>query len=226
MDGKVSPTGNLILNPIQQSPALYGDNFWENVKEGLPTINLDRKILLWRLRNFPNLLRGLYRVAIARLLKVPHYYGVLSLKVIKADGTILDYGTASFRVVTDVGVAFIVDAFQNTTELENLKFHGVGTDNTAEAAGDTALNTELTTEYVVDNTRATGTTIEGATGNIYRTVATNTFDAAVALVEHGILSQAATGGGTLLDRTVFGIINLSSGDSLQTTYDLTFTAGS
>lgn len=136
-------------------------------------------------------------------------------------------GLASFRVVTIAGVIFIVDAFQNSAELENLKYHALGTGSTAEAAGDTALVTELTTEYT-GNVRATGTTTEGASANIYRTVGTNTLDGTpgAALREHGIFDQAATGGGVLLDRTVYGAITLSSGDSLQSTYDHTQTAGS
>lgn len=138
-----------------------------------------------------------------------------------------DYGVVGRKVVTDAGVAFIVDAFQNTKELENLKYHALGTGSTAEAAGDTALVTELTTEYT-GNVRATGTTAEGASANIYSTVATNTLDGTpgTALREHGIFDQAATGGGTLLDRTVFAAITLSSGDGLQSTYQLTLTSGS
>lgn len=136
-------------------------------------------------------------------------------------------GLAGTRVVTTAGVNFITDAFQNTTELENLKYHALGTGSTGEGVGETALVTELTTEYT-GNVRATGTTTEGASANIYRTVATNTLDGTpgAALREHGILDQAATGGGTLLDRTLFAAITLSSGDGLQSTYDFTSTAGS
>jgi hypothetical protein len=134
-------------------------------------------------------------------------------------------GCVGRKVVTDTGVGFIVDAFQNLVELENLKFHGIGTGSTAEAAGDTALVTELTTEYT-GNVRATGTTTEQA-ANIYKTVATNTLDGTpgAALREHGIFDQAATGGGVLLDRTVYAAITLSSGDGLQTDYRLTLTSG-
>jgi len=140
---------------------------------------------------------------------------------------IIDYGVVSRRVVTTAGVNFIVDAFQNSVEVENLKYHGYGTGGGAEAAANTALTTELTTEYATDNVRPTGTTTEGASANIYRTVATLDPDADVAITEHGIFSQAATGGGTLLDRSLFSVINLSGagGDTLETTYDLTFTAG-
>lgn len=138
----------------------------------------------------------------------------------------LHLGLAGTRVVTTVGVNFIVDAFQNIVELEIMKFHGIGTGSTAEAIGDTALVTELTTEYNPDSTRATGTTTEGASANIYRTVGTNTLDGTpgAALREHGIFSLAAAG--VLLDRTVFGAITLSSGDGLQSTYDHTQVAGS
>jgi hypothetical protein len=134
-------------------------------------------------------------------------------------------GVVSRKVVSTAGVNYIVDAFQNLAELENMKFHGLGTGTNAEAVGDTALQTELTTQYSPDNTRATGTTVEGASANIYRTVGTNTLDGSAAVTEHGILSQAAVGGGTLLDRSVFGALNLVGGDSVTSTYELTCSAG-
>lgn len=134
-------------------------------------------------------------------------------------------GLASLRVVTTAGVNYIVDAFQNSVEPENMKFHGLGTGSTAENVSDTTLVTELTTEYTGD-VRATGTTTEGASANVYRTVATNTLDGTpgAALREHGIFSASTSG--TLLDRSVYSAITLSSGDGLQSTYDLTITAGS
>lgn len=137
----------------------------------------------------------------------------------------LDFGLASLRVVTTAGVNYLVDSFQNAVEPEAMKYHGTGTGVGVEAIADTALGAECTTALNPDNTRATGTTAEGATANIYRTVGTNTYDAAAAITEHGIFSQAATGGGVLLDRSLFAAINVASGDSLQSTYDLTFTAG-
>lgn len=153
-----------------------------------------------------------------------------SLRLVKIDGLTgqrTDYGLVGRKVVTTAGVNFIVDAFQNTTEVENLKFHGIGTGSTAEAVGDTALVTELTTEYNPNSTRATGTTTEGASANIYRTVGTNTLDSGTpAITEHGVFSASAAG--TLLDRTVFSAINLNgaNGDGLQATYELTCAAGS
>lgn len=148
----------------------------------------------------------------------------LSLRALYADGRVEDYGVVGNRVITTVGVGYLVDAWQNTVELENQKFHGLGTGSTAEAVGDTALVTELTTEYT-GNVRATGTTTEGASANIFRTVGSNVLDGTpgAALREHGIFSASTAG--VLWDRTVYAAITLSSGDTLESTYDMTASAG-
>jgi hypothetical protein len=127
-------------------------------------------------------------------------------------------------LVTDAGVALIVDALDNTLADATIKYHGLGTGGTAEAASQTALVTELTTEYNPNSTRATGT-FSQPSANISQSVATNTVDAAAAVTEHGVFTQAATGGGTMLDRSLFSVINLANGDSLQSTYSLTLTSG-
>jgi hypothetical protein len=145
-------------------------------------------------------------------------------KYIKHNGEEHDLGVLSNRVVTSVGVGYIVDAWQNIVELENMKYHGVGTGGTAEASGDTALVTESTTALNPDSTRATGSLTESA-ANAFQTVGTVTFDGSAAITEHGIFSQAATGGGVLFDRSLFSAINVVSGDSIQFTYTVTFTAG-
>lgn len=204
-----------------------GDNtpekrgFIEVLKQGLPTTK-SRETNLYRWKNLINLWRGFWRIMAAKIVGVQHTYGAVYAKVIRANGEVLDLGLISLRVVTDTGVGFIVDAFQNLVELENMKFHGFGTGGTAEAASQTALVTELTTQYATDNVRPTGSTTEGAGANIYRTVATLSPDATVAITEHGVFSQAAVAGGVMVDRSLFSVINLVSGDSLQTTYDLTF----
>lgn len=140
-------------------------------------------------------------------------------------GLVTDYGCVSRRVITTAGVGFLVDGWQDLLELETMKYHGVGTGTTGEAVGDTALETESTTALNPDSTRATGSLTEGASANIFRTVGTVTFDASAAITEHGILSQAATGGGTLWDRSVFSAINVVSADSIQFTYDMTASSG-
>jgi len=186
--------------------------------------------LAWRVKNFilrraPDMPR-LVVAHIARALGVPVMISKLSARKRGLDGGWIDYGVVSTRVVTDAGVAFLVDAWQNSVELENMKYHGVGTGTAAEDAADTALQTESTTIINPNSTRATGSLTEGATPNVFRSVATVVFDGAGAITEHGLFSQAATGGGTLWDRSVFSPINVVSADGIQFTYDVTFTAGS
>lgn len=197
------------------------------IRYGFPHPGLPREVFMWRLRNLPNLFRGLRTVAWARIHKIPTHYGALWLERKNADGTRTQFGLASLRVVTTAGANFLVDALQGSVEPEILKYHGFGTGTNAEAVGDTALQTELTTQYASDNTRPTGSQAEGAGANVYRTVGTLDPDGAVTIAEHGVFSQAATGGGTLLDRSQFtGIAVAASGQQLEATYDFTITAGS
>lgn len=151
--------------------------------------------------------------------------GRLYATIIRADGRIEHLGLVSTKLVTDAGVAYIVDDWDGGANvIDNFNYHGCGTGTTAEAAGDTALVTESTTALNPDSTRATGTKSQPS-ANVMRTVGTVTFDASAAITEHGVFSQAATGGGTLLDRSVFGAINVTSGDSIQFTYSLTWSSG-
>lgn len=226
-------------------PALL--SYDDLLKYAEPRRGLPKEVNDWRESNIESFKRKAWFLRHADELKrdmgvtIPHFYGRLSNLVVRClcndprphmalglpclKARYLDYGLASARVVTDVGVDFIVDAFQDSVELETMKFHGIGVGSNAEAAADTALDAELTTEYQTDNTRATGSTEEGASTNIYRTVGTNTVDSAVGIEEHGIFDQADVTGGVLLDRSNFAVINLGNGDSLQSTYDLTLTAG-
>ena len=229
--GSLAPTGVLGLKVIKRDPvppATRELSAWELLKYGLPHFGLTREVALWRFKNTPNFWRGFWRVMIARMFGIATHYGQVSLTVRRGNGEVIDFGISSLRVVTDTGVGFIVDAFQNSVELENMKFHGYGTGGAAEAVGNTALTTELTTQYATDNVRPTGSTAETA-ANIYQTVATLSPDTGgtIAITEHGVFSQAATGGGVMIDRTLFSAVNIVAGsDSLQSDYRLTFTSGS
>lgn len=163
--------------------------------------------------------------AFTKLTGIPTIVAQLEARLIRADGLIVDYGILSRRVVTDAGVAYLVDDWDNSaTDLTNFNYHGCGTGTTAEAAGDTALVTESTTVLNPDSTRATGTKSQPA-ANQLRSVGTSSFDGSAAITEHGLFSQAATGGGTLWDRSVFSAINVASGDSIQWTYTCTVNSG-
>ena len=187
--------------------------------------------LAWKLKNFVRYqLRALPSLAFYRFLgslfSLVYIESALRLRVLHADGTFTDYGVVSRRVMTTAGANAISGGFQGTFTLANFKYHGFGTGVVAEAVGDVGLGTEMTTQYVVDNTRPTGSQAAGGSANIYRTIATFSPDSGgtIAITEHGIFS--AVSGVTLLDRSVFAAVNLVAGsDSLQTTYDLTITAG-
>lgn len=186
--------------------------------------------LAWQLRN--RLRWGFIKGWIAKhwIAPVANAWGVmtgigeLELTLIRANGERVYFGVVAYRVITSAGVGFIVDAWQNLTEMENMIYHGCGTGSTAEASGDTELVTESTTALNPDSTRATGTQTEASATQL-RSTGTLTFDNTVAVTEHGLFSQAATGGGVLWDRSIFTAVNVVSGDSIQFQYTASLTAG-
>lgn len=191
------------------------------------TLPVERPPLAWRIRNARNYLHMLWEAIglfVARAFSLVTITSELRLKVFKADGRIIDYGKVSVRKFTTAGAGFIVDAFQNSVEMEIMKYHALGTGTNAEANTDAALQTEITATHYTDSLRPTGSTEEGATANIYKTIATHTHaTAGDAITEHGIVSTAS-GAVVLLDRHVFAAINLAVADSLVSTYSLTITA--
>lgn len=217
------------VNRVYRYPKPGWRGFWTHA---LPHLGESREVNLWRLRNLPHTLPQFIKISlaswVARRCGVMTVHSRLSHRVFCGDGTILDYGIAGYKVVTTAFVNYLTDALQSDQAFENFKFHGWGTGTNAEAVGDTGLQTEFTTEYAVDSTRVTGTQGEGASANIYSTVATFDPDSGttLAVTEHGIF-LAATGVTTLMDRSKFAVINLvvADGATLQSTYQLTSTAG-
>jgi len=135
------------------------------------------------------------------------------------DGVVVEERTeVRDKVVTDAFVAFVVDQLQaESSEIGDFKYHQCGLGVTAEAAGDTGIETDT------GITPVAGTQTEGATANIYKSVATMTMDATEAITEHVLMSQS--GAGTLMDRTVFSAINVVSGNQIEFTFQITFTSG-
>lgn len=143
--------------------------------------------------------------------------GKLEAVLIKADGTRVNYGVLSRRVVTTAFVNFVVDQLQTETSVfGDFKFHDSGVGTTAENASDTAIET------TDGESRATGTQTESA-ANAYRSVGTISYTTTKAITEHGLFNDVTAG--TLMDRSVFSAINVVNGDSIQFTYTLTLTAG-
>ena len=121
------------------------------------------------------------------------------------------------KVVTTAFVDFVVDQLiTETAVFGDFKFHEVGLGVVAEAITDTTLGT---TSGIA---RATGTQVE-TDHDTYKSVGTITADATEAWTEHGLFNVATAG--TLMDRTVFAAINVVSGNQVEFTFEISFTAG-
>ena len=195
MQGKLSMTGSLSARVIRAP----------------------RPGLLWKLRNLPNLLRG-WRVVPMRLFRLPGLIGRLRVRLIRKDGSVVNYGLVSLRVVTTAFVNLMVDQLQTETSVwGDFKYHDSGVGTTGAAVGDTDIET------TDGEDRVAGTQIEGASANIYKSVGTIAYTTTKAITEHGLFN--ASTGVTLMDRHVFSAINVVNGDSIEFTYELTCTAG-
>ena len=160
----------------------------------------------------------------------------LSLKILRKDGTVEDLGCVGKKLVTTAGVNYLVAYLIGGTAALTTVYHGLGTGVTAAAIGDTLIQTEIATADYTSSVRATGTHVTGASSNIYQSVATNTIAAGgpLAITELGIMTgsaanspnTAASATNTLFDHFVFASQSLNTGDGLQSTFNLTFAAGS
>lgn len=201
MNGTLLPSGTLAIRKIAAS----------------------RPSLTWRLSNIlrlsylRNWLGVFVVVPLARLFGIATAYGKLEAVLVRNDGSKVNYGVLGYRVVTSALVNFLAaQLVTDTTEIGDFKYHDSGVGTTAEANGDTAMET------TDGESRATGTQTN-PTSPTYRSVGTISYTTTKAITEHGLFSSAAST--TLMDRTVFSAINVVNGDSIQFTYTLTLTAG-
>lgn len=225
--GFTAPRGEFTRTVIPRAIGL--DAFtWEEVKRlALPQRGLSDEVNEWRLGNSRKVVKRWKRIERARKFHNPMLVGSFGLAAFKRDGYYA-YGLAGFEVVTNAFVELVVDELQSSTGgIALFKWHNSGLSSTASpAATDTGLTTELGSSQISGGGRASGTQTEGSSTNIYQTVGTITIDAStIAIVESGIFNSSSTGAATLLDRDTFAVINLSSGESLQTTYSLTVPSG-
>lgn len=179
---------------------------------------------LYRMRNWRSELHiSLVNIGVfvGRMLGVLTIYGTVSAILIRADGTRLDLGIIGKRVVTDEGVAFLVDDWDTgATSITNMNYHDSGTGVVGENQTDVDLGTPAG-----PTTRATGTKSQPS-ANVIRSIGTIAYSGTLAITEHGLFSTAARATTEIWDRTVFSAINVVNGDSIQFTYDCTLTAGS
>lgn len=145
-----------------------------------------------------------------------------SVSLPSSSRTVYQYGLAG----ADTGTHTLTVAWAGNDDIGARitlrSFSGV---NQSTPVGTTVTNTAVAGTSISVNASSAANEIVADSVLTRLSTATLTPSAPVAITEHGIFSQAATGGGVLLDRSVFSVVNLASGDSLQATYDLTFAAG-
>jgi len=113
------------------------------------------------------------------------------------------------NLVVTAGKAYVADRMKNNSTV--MSHMAVGSGNTAAAAGNTALGTEL------GRVSLTSTTVSSNVVTYVATFAAGTGTGAV--TEAGILT--ASSGGTMLCRTVFSVVNKGSADSMTITWTVT-----
>ena len=190
---------------------------------GVKVTRAPRAPISWRLRNMLRLpfmlglLGWLLGHAYMRIFGAPILLGRLEARLLRKDGSVVDFGTLGFRVVTTAFVSFVVDQLQTETSVfGDFKYHDSGVGATAENASDTDMQT------TDGESRVTGTQTE-ASATAYQSVGTISYTTTKAITEHGLFNASTAG--TLMDRTVFSAINVVNGDSIQFTYTLTCSAG-
>ena len=179
--------------------------------------------LIWKIRNVLKFsyLRNVisYRVMqfFSKKTNIISTTGRLSAKL-KRNGQIIDYGVVAHGLVTTVFVNYLVDELvAETSAIGDFKFHDSGVGTTAA----NIINTDIETTDAV--ARVTGTQLEGASANIYKSVGTITYGSSLAITEHGLFNIITAG--ILMDRHVFSAINVEDTDQIEFTYELTVSAG-
>lgn len=138
--------------------------------------------------------------------------GQLNVKLVSSTGQVKENFVVP-NLVVSVGKAWIAARMKDTGQPVQMSHMAIGSDNTAAAAANTALGSELGR---VSLTTAGGT-VAGAVVTYDATFPAGTGTGAVQ--EAGILNGSA--GGTLLCRTTFNVVNKGADDTLSITWTVT-----
>lgn len=138
--------------------------------------------------------------------------GFITFKLFDSHGKLKDTRSVK-NVITTAGKNALAAWLAQATQSDYfMKYLAIGTGTNAAQVSDTTLQTEI-------GSRAIGT-ISNST-NVWQTQ--GTFGPGVAtgaITEAGIFNAASSG--SMLARQVFGVINKDAGDSLQVTWQVTF----
>lgn len=142
-------------------------------------------------------------------LKIPYLFGNWTTKAIR------------HNLVTTRGKRIVAEQI-NGVSTAPVTAIALGTDNTAAAAGNTALGAESTTNGGSRGAATTSDQTTTTTGDTARWVKTFTFSGSLALVEEGLFDNNASGG-NMLARQVFSAVNVVNTDTLQITHNVQLT---
>lgn len=142
--------------------------------------------------------------------------GHIHIKLFDEQGRLKDERDISNIVVT-VGKNFLATWLAAASQSSAfMQFIGLGTGTNAASAGDTALQTEFSGGGY---SRSTGTVT--ASSNVFQNVATfGAGNGTGAVTEAGLFS--ASSAGTMFAHQVFAAVNKLAGDTLQLTWQVTF----
>ena len=134
--------------------------------------------------------------------------GNVNISITRANGSVEN--TEIKNLVVTTGLNYIVSRMKDTT-LGAMSHMAIGAGTAAASAGNTTLGSEL------GRVALTSTTVSTNTIQYVATFGAGTGTGAV--TEAGILNNSS--GGTLLCRTVFGIVTKDVGDSMVITWTVT-----
>lgn len=186
---------------------------------GVRRIRLPRASLWWKIKNLRSV-APIWKHWLAKLLNMNHMLGTLHMVLRRVDGTVINYGLVSTKLVTTAFVNDMVDnLIAEAAPWGDYKYHQSGTGTTNPAITDTDIESKCGTIA-----KDTGTQVEGA-ANEYVSVATITYDASYAVTEHALTNDASDATGDLMDRHEFTPVNVENTDQIEFTFTLTCTAG-
>ena len=122
------------------------------------------------------------------------------------------------NLVMNVGMAGVASRINGAGAEVAFTYIAIGIGTTAVAAGDTQLDSEITTGGGARAVATASRVTTDVTNDTAQLVLTYNFTDTFAVTESGVLNAASAG--TLLARQVFSAVNVVNGDSLQITWKL------
>ncbi len=117
----LGPDGNSVVHRrrlrkhIGRKAAPRRPSITSLLNEALPHFGEKEEVRLFKAVNFMRMIckRSFRPLIYSNFLKLATLQGSLRLRKITPDGEVFDFGLVGLKLVTDAGVDFIVDAFQN-----------------------------------------------------------------------------------------------------------------